>query len=50
MEHRHLRYFVAIGEERGFRRAAEPLWTAQSGLSTQIRLLERELGMRRVVA
>jgi DNA-binding transcriptional LysR family regulator len=46
MELRHLRYFVAIAEERSITRAAERLWIAQPGLSTQVRRLETEVGIQ----
>ncbi len=44
MDVRQLEYFVAVVETANFTRAAERVHISQSGVSAQIRQLERELG------
>jgi DNA-binding transcriptional LysR family regulator len=44
MELRHFEYFVAVAEELSFTRASRRLHVVQSGVSSAIQSLERELG------
>jgi DNA-binding transcriptional LysR family regulator len=46
VELRQLEYFVAVAEEANFTRAAQRVHISQSGVSAQVRQLERELGHR----
>ena len=44
MELRHLRHFVSLAEERSFTAAASRELIVQSGLSSSVRALEKEMG------
>src|ERR1700741_1864215 len=46
MELRHLRYFVAVGEDQHYGRAARRVRVAQPALTRQIQDLEEEIGFK----
>ena len=46
MELRHLRYFIAVAEWKGFSHAARKLYISQSAISEQIGDLESEIGVQ----
>ena len=46
MELRHLKYFVAVAEWKGFSHASRRLYVSQSAISEQVADLEREVGVQ----